>query len=316
MAYPTSTSSPPARRPDLEELSAPATQVVRDRDAYLGDGSDIGRRLADDQVELFVGDDAAPGLQRELQRLAPTYIVLHDVGTNASLRLLQAMAAQAGRIMRLLVRRQGHGIPLATLQFIELPGANGTTLRVYSSDVDADSHSRHELARVLVAHSALAVLVFGELPAHALASAVQPLLDAAEKQRWSTRMMLMIPLGSTVAVNGFARDFGRRGLQVHVTPRVTHPGDAWSYIGSTWNQLEGAADAASKQPRLRLQSRTRRRPSTNRRSRWACARSTRASTGSTTCSAAPRSRAWSPAASSTAAAASRWRTSAACLRPR
>jgi hypothetical protein len=244
MAYPTVSSSSPPRRPDLDELSAPATQVVRDRDAYLGDGADIGRRLSEDQVELFVGDDAVPGLQRELRRLRPVYIVLHDVGTSSSLRMLQAMAGREGRIMRLLVRRQGQGIPLATLQFIELPGANGSTLRVYSTDVDADSHSRHDLAGVLVAQAALAVLIFGELPAHALGAALQPLQEAASQQRWTTRMLLMIPLGSTVAVNGFARDFGRHGLQVHVTPRVTHPGDAWSYIGSTWNQLEGAPAAA------------------------------------------------------------------------
>lgn len=238
MTYPT-TSTPSPRRPDRDELLAPATQIVRDRDAYLGGDSDIGRRLGEDQFELFVGEDAAPGLQRELLRLRPRYIVLHDVGTSSSLRMLQAMAGREGRIMRLHVRRQGQGIPLASLQFIELPGADGATLRVYSSDVDADSHSRHDMARVLVAHAALAVLIFGELPAHALGAALQPLLDAAAQQRWSTRMLLMIPLGSTVAVNGFARDFGRHGLQVHVTPRVTHPGDAWSYIGSTWNQLEG-----------------------------------------------------------------------------
>lgn len=248
MSQPIVSTRPPARRPDVQELSAPATQVVRDRDAYLGNEGDVGRRLSDEQFELFVGDDAASGLQRELLRLAPAYIALHDIGTSSSLRLLQAMAARQGKLARLTVRRQGHGVPLATLQFIELPGSDGSTLRVYSTDVDADSHSRHELARVLLAHAALAVLSFGELPAHALASAVQPLLEAARRQRWATRMMLMIPLGSPVAVNGFARDFGRLGLQVHVTPRVTHPGDAWSYVGSTWNQLQGLAPQAPAAP--------------------------------------------------------------------
>ncbi len=242
MAYPTTVQhAPPMRRPDPDELSAPATQVVGDRNAYLGDGKDVGRRLSDEQFELFVGDDAAGGLQRELQRLAPAFIALHDVGTSSSLRLLQAMAANQGKLARLTIRRQGHGIPLATLQFIELPGADGSTLRVYSTDVDADSQSRHALARVLVSHASLAVLVFGELPAHALGAALKPLLDAAERQRWATRMMLMLPLGATAPVSGFARDFGRHGLQVNVTPRVTHPGEAWSYIGSTWNQIEGLA---------------------------------------------------------------------------
>ncbi len=248
MAHTPTHGHTPSDRPDLAELAAPATQVVRDRDAYLGEGSDVGRRLSDEQFELFVGDDATAGLQRELQRLTPTYIALHDVGTGSSLRLLQAMAATQGKLARLTVRRQGHGMPLATLHFIELPGSDGSTLRVYSTDVDADGHSRHELARVLLARAALAVLLFGDLPAHALSAAAQPMLDAAARERWSTRMMLMIPLGSTVPVNGFARDFGRLGLQVHVTPRVAHPGDAWSYIGSTWNQLEGAAPPAPPAP--------------------------------------------------------------------
>lgn len=242
MAHPTTMQhAQPTRRPDPDELSAPATQVVGDRNAYLGNGKDVGRRLSDEQFELFVGDDAAGGLQRELQRLAPPFIALHDVGTSSSLRLLQAMAANQGKLARLTIRRQGHGIPLATLQFIELPGADGSSLRVYSTDVDADSQSRHALARVLVSHAPLAVLVFGELPAHALGAALKPLLDAVERQRWATRMMLMLPLGATAPVSGFARDFGRHGLQVNVTPRVTHPGEAWSYIGSTWNQIEGLA---------------------------------------------------------------------------
>lgn len=234
-------SSPPGRRPDLDELGAPATQIVRDRDAYLGQSRDIGRRLTDDQLELFVGDDPAAALQRELERLAPQYIALHDVGTSSSLRLLQAMATTTGKVLRLTVRRQGLGVALATLQFVEISGSDGSALRVYSTDVDADSQSRQQIARALVAHARLAVLVFGELPPHALAAAVQPLIDTAKRGHWPNRQMLMIPLGSPAPVSGFANAFSAAGVHVQVTPRVARPTDAWSFIGSTWNQIDGVA---------------------------------------------------------------------------
>lgn len=251
MSHPPQHSPSPARRPDLDELGAPATQIVRDRDAYLGQSRDVGRRLTDDQVELFVADEPAAALQRELERLAPTYIALHDVGTSSSLRLLQAMAATTGKVMRLTVRRQGQGVALATLQFVEIGGSDGSVLRVYSTDVDADSHARQQIARVLVSHARLAVLVFGELPPHALAAALQPMLDAAHQDRWLNRQMLMIPLGSPAPVGGFANSFSATGLHVQVTPRVARPADAWSFIGSTWNQLDGVAappSAAAQRP--------------------------------------------------------------------
>lgn len=248
MTHPTQHSSTAARRPDLEELSAPATQIVRDRDAYLGQSRDVGRRLTESQVELFVSDDPAAALQRELERLAPQYIALHDVGTSSSLRLLQSMAATTGQVMRLTVRRQGQGVPLATLQFVEIAGSDGSSLRVYSTDVDADSHSRHLIARVLVSHARLAVLLFGDLPPHALAAALQPLSDAAGHERWPSRQMLMIPLGSPTPLAGFGNLFQRHGIDVQVAPRIARATDAWSSIGATWNQIDGITPDANSRP--------------------------------------------------------------------
>jgi hypothetical protein len=61
------------------------------------------------------------------------------VGTSASLRLLASMANPAGaRVQRLSVRRQGHGVALAVLQFVEVPLADGTPVRVYSTDISTD----------------------------------------------------------------------------------------------------------------------------------------------------------------------------------
>lgn len=248
MPYPAPLSSSQVARRDVDELSAPATQIVRDRDAYLGQSRDIGRRLTDDQVELFVGDEPAAALQREFERLSPSYIALHDVGAASSLRLLQSMASTTGKVMRLTVRRQGHGVPLATLQFVEITGSDGSALRVYSTDVDADTHARQLIARVLIAHARLAVLIFGDLPSHALAASIQPLMQSVSQNHWPGRHMLMIPLGAPAPLNSFAAPFTAAGLTVQVAPRVARATDAWSFIGSSWNQLEGLSPPAAAAP--------------------------------------------------------------------
>lgn len=246
------TAPPPGqahRRPAGDDPSAPATQIVRDRDAYLGQSADVGRRLTEDQVELFVNDEPAAALQREFERLLPQYIALHDVGTASSLRLLQSMAATTGKVMRLSVRRQGHGVALATLQFVEIAGSDDTRLRVYSSDVDADTHARHEIARVLLSNARLAVLIFGDLPTHALAAGMQPLFDAVGAERWRNRQMLMIPLGAPAPLSSFATRFSAAGVRVQVAPRVARATDAWSFIGSTWNLLQSQVSAGPAAPK-------------------------------------------------------------------
>jgi hypothetical protein len=243
MPQPAMSATPPPSRPirpqpSVEDLASPATQLVQDRDAYLGRGTDIGRRLDADQVELFVSEEPSVVLQRELARLQPQYIALHDVGTSASLRLLQHMAATTGRVLRLTIRRQGQGIALATLQFVEITGSDGSVMRVYSTDVDADSHNRHEIARVLVSHARLAVLAFGDLPVHALNAALQPLTDALNRRPWPNGHVLMVPLGAPAVLKNFAASFGDAGVQVRVTPRMARVTDAWSFIGNTWNQID------------------------------------------------------------------------------
>ena len=221
-----------------EELADPATQVVRDRDAYLGQSRDIGRRLTDEQFELFVTGEPAEALLREIQRLAPHFIALHDLGTSTSLRLLASMAKTTqAKVMRLSIRRQGHGVALATLQFVEITASDGTTIRAYSTDIDADTQSRHDIARVLLAESTLSVLIVGELPQHALRATLKPLQDEVQRGHWPNRQMLLIPLGMAAALAAHARIFADRGLDARVTPQAIKPSDAWSYIGGAWHRL-------------------------------------------------------------------------------
>lgn len=238
----------PGRKASRADLLAPATQIVRDREDYLGQGGgDIGRRIADDQVELFVSADPASALQQQLERLAPEYIALHDVGTSATLRLLGALAGAAGgRVQRLSIRRQGQGVALAVIQFIEIPLGGGQALRVYSTDVNADAQSRQQIAHVLLGRSRLGVLMVGELPPHALTSALQPLKEAIQRGIWPNRDLLMLPLGSatTLAAQG-AQLVGHTGINVRVTPQAARPNDAWSFISGTWNRLTTGGDDAS-----------------------------------------------------------------------
>jgi len=234
------------RMPTRGELAAPATQIVADRDAYLGQGRhDVGRRIADDQVELFVSGDAANSLQREFEQHAPVFIAVHDVGTSASLRLLASLAGASGaRVQRLMVRRQGHGVALAVLQFVEVPLGDGTPVRLYSTDITSDGASRQALAKTLLGWSRLGVLLVGELPAPTLTSALAPLRDAIVRGPWPNRELLLVPLGAggTLAAQGTQLSAGT-ALSIHITPQAVKPKQIWNFVGGTWNRLNAKSGA-------------------------------------------------------------------------
>ena len=82
----------------------PQVRVARDgRDRDVGEVGDqgekgrhdVGRRISDDQVELFVTTDVATALQQEFTLHSPEFIALHDLGMSASLRLLSSLAGAA-----------------------------------------------------------------------------------------------------------------------------------------------------------------------------------------------------------------------------
>lgn len=236
-----------AINPSRDELLAPRTQIVADREAYLGQGRhDVGRRISDDQVELFISADVAGSLQREFVQHTPEFIALHDVGMSASLRLLTSLAGAAGaRVQRLSIRRQGHGVALAVLQFVEMPLADGASLRVYATDINADTVTRTHVARTLLGYSRLGVLLAGDLPPATFASQLHPFHEAMVRGPWPNRELLMVPLGSSSALAAAATQLaGSTGVAVVVTPQATKPRQAWSYIGGAWNRMHAASTHA------------------------------------------------------------------------
>ncbi len=224
-----------------------ATQFAASAGEYLGDDPrEIGRRVNDEQLELFVTGSPAEALVQLFEKLKPGFIALHDVGATVSLRLLAALAASGGRkLQRLLVRREGYGVPLATLQFAELPLSQQRVLRVYATAVDSDSQSREQLALALLAHSRLGVLLVGDVPAHVLDGALQPLRAVMSAQRWPNRELLAVPVGHVPTLAVQAASLTRLcGTQVRVTPQVSRATEAWAYVGGAWNRLHEVAPGA------------------------------------------------------------------------
>jgi hypothetical protein len=229
---------PPLRPADA--LVAPATMLVSSRTDYLDDPrADIGVRVGPDQLELFVEGEPADALWPLMLQRRRDYIALHDVGTRLSLRLLGALAAALkGPLQQLAIRRQGQGVPLATIRFVEVTGAHGEIVRVYSTDVDADSRSRAALSDLLLASSRLGVMLVGELPAHVLERSLQPVRDAITRGPWLNRDMLLVPLAAPGALpeQGATLSAGT-AVRARVTPVAGRPTDIWSQVIATWNRL-------------------------------------------------------------------------------
>lgn len=225
------------RPPAKDELMAPATQIVHSRADYLGEGQhDVGQRIADDRLELFVTGDPALVMQQQFTLLTPECIVLHDVGASHSLRLLWSIAKALGtKLQHLAIRRQGQGVALATLRFVEMPGQGKSRLRLYTTDVDADTQSRRQLANVLLANSRLGVLMVGELPLHAVNSALQPMREAIRIGPWTNKRLLLMPMGDTPSLATLAAELRQlRELDVGVAAVASGPQEAWAAISAAW----------------------------------------------------------------------------------
>jgi hypothetical protein len=218
-----------------------ATQVMRDPSAEGPKaGQQIGRRVSDSQWELFVACEPADALQQEFEASQPEYAVLHDVGTQSSRRMLQGLAAAMQRpLHQLHIRRQGVGMPLARLEFVELPvGPDQATVRLYTSETDADTAQRRRLARTLLGYSRLGVIMVGDLPPHAMATALMPLRDGIVDGPWLNEELLMLPLAGTASLGGQAAHLARGSkIKIRTTPVVTRPAEAWGYLRASWNRL-------------------------------------------------------------------------------
>lgn len=233
--------------------TALATQFVNEEEYLAVEKQDVGRLTGADTRELFVSCDPAQALQQQFEHLQPDFIAVHDIATASSRKLLAGIAAASGRrIQKLVIRRQGYGTALASVEFIELPTAQGKLLRMYSTEAEADTAARQGLARMLLGFSRLAVLMVGDLPPHSMEPALAPIHSAMIAGPWPNRQMLLLPLAaaSTLVSHGIALSQGT-GVNVRTTPQVTRPADAWGFITSSWSRIgEPAVDATRGGPNL------------------------------------------------------------------
>jgi hypothetical protein len=245
---PWSVSTPPVSTPPADgswlastALVDPATRLVRDEEEYLdNENHDVGRRLSEAEHELFVSCDPAPALQQQFEHLRPEYIALHDIGTPLSRKLLAGVAAASQRkLQKLTIRRQSHGTPLASLEFLELNAADGRIVRLYTTETDADAVSRRLLSRTLLCFSRLAVVMVGDLPPHAVDQALRPLQDEISIPPWHNRHVLILPLAAAAPLATRGAELARRtGVQVLTTPLVSRPSEAWQFIVNTFGRLK------------------------------------------------------------------------------
>jgi hypothetical protein len=111
-------------------------------------------------------------------------------------------------------------------------------VRVYSTDINADSTARSQMSRVLLGNSRLGVLMFGELPSHVLVAQLAPLREALMRGPWPNRDLLLVPLGSGTALAAQGAQLANKSdVAVHITPHAAKPKHVWTFIGGAWNRL-------------------------------------------------------------------------------
>lgn len=204
---------------------------------------DIGRAVGGGVRELFVACEPADALIQQFDFLQPEFVAVQDLGGSAARKLLAGIAAATQRtVQQLVVRRNGAGTVLATIEFIDCPASNGRSVRLYSTEVDADTVTRQAMARALLGRSRLGLVMAAELPSHALVTALAPWKEAALNPSWQCRRLLFMPLGPGAALAPeVARWRGSTGVDATTTATVTRPADVWNELCAAWNALQRKA---------------------------------------------------------------------------
>ena len=235
--------------------TALATQVMNREDLErTAAQQDIGRLVENHVRELFVSCAPGEALQQQFEHLRPDFIAVHDMGTRSSRQLLRGIAAACSRpVHKLMLRRQGQGTPLASIDYVDVPLAAQQVLRLYSTDVadTSDAATAHGVARTLLAFSQLGVMMVGSLPAATLNTTMRPWHEEVIRSPWHNRQLLLLPLTNNATLVAQGQEMVRgTAITLRTTPVVTRPADAWNFINGTWNRMRGtvAAPAPARSP--------------------------------------------------------------------
>lgn len=207
----------------------------------------VGQRVGPDSHELFVSCEASVALRQQFEQRQPEYLAWHDVGPAGGRRLLAGVAAAGRRpLQRLSIRRRGYGDELAALSFLELPTSDDRLLRIYTTDVDAtDPHEREAIARTLLAHARLGVVMVAGGALRDPEAALQPLAGALSQPPWPGRHLLLMPLGPALRLAAVGQDLAVRfGLQVVTSPVAHRPSEAWQFVLASITRLKNEGTLA------------------------------------------------------------------------
>lgn len=230
-----------------------ATQLLQHECDYLDDRPDIGRAIGEGVRELFISTEPATALRQQFEFRPSRFIALHDLNCSTARKLLAGVAASFGRsVHRLELRRHGYGTTFASIEFVDCPSTLGMSVRLYATDIDADTQTRQGLARVLMSHSTLTVVMVGDMPSHVLSQDLERIRQQMLETAWNCRNLEFMPLFNCTWMAPLVTDLGHAtGAETHVTPAVTRPLDAWTFLSAAWNQMQNqSAPPGSKPPLL------------------------------------------------------------------
>lgn len=220
------------------EATQLATQMLDDSPQSGSEGRDLGKRVSAHVRELFVVCDPAEALRQHFEVGVSPFLAVHDLGNGKSRSFLEALAQASGwPVRRLHIRRQGFGTILATLHYIDCPGQNQQSLRLYASDAEADSAVRIAIRRQLLASATANALIAEELPEQVSTLGYSCLRDDLLSRRATGLSLLVLPQTRS---SRLAHDIEplqhAGGTRIEVAPVTAAIGSSWALLATYWNR--------------------------------------------------------------------------------